>query len=208
MKKIITLCLSLCLCMLTACSAPKEVKKLTKEDIKKYSSQMSSDPISGDVTLNGVKYSLPIKAQNLVDKGWRYNDFADKGQPLENGYYVDSIYMDDGSKSEDSRITVTLYNTSGSTVKFDDAMLGAIKVSKKNDSYKNTVVLPKGITLASTYEEVITAYGPPKVDYMKQMGWITYYISDMGEYGQELRIEFDKNTKVITSIKLKNIPKK
>lgn len=68
--------------------------------------------------------------------------------------------------------------------------------------------MPKGITLASTYEEVITAYGPPKVDYMKQMGWITYYISDMGEYGQELRIEFDKNTKVIKSIKLKNIPKK
>ncbi|WP_034868708.1 hypothetical protein [Clostridium lundense] len=207
MKKILILCLSLFLFTLTACGNSKKVKELTKEDIKTYTSQMKADPLSGDITLNGVKYTLPVKAQSLVDNGWKYNDFADKGQPLKHGYYVDSIYMDDGSKSAETRITVTLYNTSGSTVKFDDAMLGAIKVEKEGDSYKNTVVLPKGITLASTYDDVIKTYGAPKVDYFKQTGWITYFISDMGAYGQELRIDFDKNTKVITSIKLKNIPK-
>ncbi|WMJ80660.1 hypothetical protein RBU49_17945 [Clostridium sp. MB40-C1] len=42
---------------------------------------------------------------------------------------------------------------------------------------------------------------------MKQMGWISYSISDLGKFGQELRIDFDKNTKVIKSIYLKNIPK-
>ena len=207
MKKITILCLSLCLLILTACGTSNKIKELTDEDIKTYTSQMNEDPLCGDLTLNGIKYSLPVKGQSLLDNGWKYNDYADKGKPLKDGYYVDSIYMDDGSKSEEKRITVTLYNTSGSTVNFDDAMLGAIKVKKTKDSYKNTVVLPKGITLASTYEDVIKAYGTPKVDYMEQSGWVTYFTSDIGKYGQELRIYFDKNTKVITSIDLKNIPK-
>ncbi|EJO5346357.1 hypothetical protein NRP93_000401 [Clostridium botulinum] len=64
------------------------------------------------------------------------------------------------------------------------------------------------MTLKSTYNDVIKAYGAPKVDYMKQVGWITYYVSDLGKYGQELRIDFNKKTKIITSITLKNIPMK
>ncbi|WML32705.1 hypothetical protein [Clostridium sp. OS1-26] len=210
MKKVIILCLSLCLCLftLTACGEAKKVKKLTEQDIKTYTDQMKTEPLSGDITLNGIKYSLPIKTQTLVANGWKFNDYKDKGNPLENGYYVDLIHMDDGSKSEDSRIDVTIYNTSGSTVKFDDAMIGAIEIEKKGDSYQNTVVLPKGITLSSTYEDILKAYGAPTFDSMKEMGWITYSASGIGKYGQELRIQFDKNTKVITSIKLKNIPPK
>lgn len=72
---------------------------------------MGTEPLCGDITLNGVKYSLPVKAQSLVDNGWKYNDYADKGQPLEDGYYVEHILMDDGRKGEESRISVTLYNT-------------------------------------------------------------------------------------------------
>ncbi|ACA56001.1 conserved domain protein [Clostridium botulinum A3 str. Loch Maree] len=36
---------------------------------------------------------------------------------------------------------------------------------------------------------------------MKQVGWV----SDLGKYGQELHIEFDKNTRIISLIILKNI---
>ncbi|KHD37453.1 hypothetical protein NL50_04560 [Clostridium acetobutylicum] len=208
MKKITIICLSLFLIMLPACTNSTKIKKLTPEDIKKYTSQMKSDPLSGDITLNGKKYSLPMKAKQLVDDGFKFNDYADKGQPLKDGYYVQSIHMDDGSKSEESKIDVTLFNTSGATVKFDDAMLGAIVVAKTSSSYKNTVVLPKGITLNSTYNDVIKAYGSPKTDYMKQAGWIIYYNTDIGNYGQELRIYFDTHSKTITSINLKNIPYK
>lgn len=206
MKKVLILCLSLCLFTLTGCGASTDVKNLTDKDIKKYTSQMKANPLCGDIILNGVKYSLPVKAKSLVDHGWSFNDYADKGQPLKSGYYVDRIYMDDGSKSEESRITVTLYNTKASTVEFDDAMLGAIEISKEIPSYKNTVVLPKGITLKSTYKDVISAYGTPEADFMKEAGWIVYSISGIGHYGQELHIEFNKKTKVITLIKLKNIP--
>lgn len=168
---------------------------------------MSNNPLSGDITLNGIKYTLPVKAQSLVDNKWSFNDYNDKGQPLENGYYVDSIYMDDGMKSENTRITVTLYNTTGSTMDFADAMLGAIKINKYSDSYKNTVVLPKGITLTSTYDDVISAYGAPESDFMTKTGTI-YYNADgyTGKYGQKLTINFDTTTKVIKSIELHNIP--
>ncbi|MBD5637375.1 hypothetical protein HYI18_01825 [Clostridium botulinum] len=60
------------------------------------------------------------------------------------------------------------------------------------------------MTLKSTYNDIIKAYGTGKVDYMKQVGWV----SDLDKYGQELHIEFDKNIKLIFLIILKNIPMK
>lgn len=204
MKKIITLCLCLCLLTFTGCGA-KEVKKLTADDIKTYTSKMKTDPLSGDITLNGIKYTLPIKAKSFEGDGWKYNDYEDKGHDLKTNYYVENIKMDDGTKSEESRIIVTLYNTSKSTKKFDEAMLGGIEVDKLGSDYKNTVVLPKGITLASTYKDVISAYGKPKSDAMKQAGFITYDTDSIGDYGQQLKFEFDTNTQVIKSIKLKSI---
>ncbi|KEJ04273.1 hypothetical protein N494_01525 [Clostridium botulinum A2B7 92] len=57
------------------------------------------------------------------------------------------------------------------------------------------------MTLKSTYNNVIKAYSTGKVDYMKQVEWV----SNLGKYGQELYIEFDKNTRVISLIILKNI---
>lgn len=209
MKKLIILGVSFCLSlsMLTGCGASKEVKKLTDDDVKTFSSQMNTDPLSGDITLNGVKYTLPVKAKSLEDNGWKYNDYADKGQPLKTNYYVENIIMDDGSKSEESRIRVTIYNTSGSEMKFEDAMIGGIEVDKNNDSYKNTIVLPKGITLASTYEDVINAYGKTQGDFFKQTGLVSYTSSgSIGNYGQKVEFNFDKDKNVIKSIKLKDIP--
>lgn len=208
MKRIITLGLSLCIFLLaTACNTGSKVKPLTAEDIKTYTAQMNENQLSGDITLNGVKYSLPVKAQDLINNGWKYNDFADKGNPLKNGYYTDSVYMDDGLKSAEKRITITLFNTSGDTVKFDDAMLGGIEVNKIAN-YKNNIVLPKGITLDSTYDDVIKAYGKPQTDLLEQAGWIKYSTNDIGNYGQSLQITFDKSKKTITAVKLKSIPSK
>ena len=54
-KLLITLCLSLCTAVnIFGCS--KEIKPLTPDDIAAYTSQMSNNPLSGDITINGVKY--------------------------------------------------------------------------------------------------------------------------------------------------------
>lgn len=194
--------------ILVGCQERMEVKPLTDEDIKTYTMQMQEDPLSGDITLNGQKLTLPIDVKELQDMKFSFNDYADKGQDLEDGYYVEGIVLDDGTKSENTRIEVIIYNTSGNTVKFDNGKVGEIEVYNSGDSYKNTIVLPKGITLKSTYDDVINAYGKPTVDYFKEAGRVTYTKSDdeaIGEYGQELEINFDMNTKVIKSISLKSI---
>ncbi|MHB9946147.1 hypothetical protein CF095_12225 [Clostridium botulinum] len=58
------------------------------------------------------------------------------------------------------------------------------------------------MTLKSTYNYVIKDYGTGKVDHMKQVGWV----NDLDKYRQEFHIEFHKNTKLIYSIRLENIP--
>lgn len=205
-KLLITFCLSLCVVSnLYGCS--KEVKPLTPEDITTYTSQMDSNPLSGDITLNGVKYSLPITVAEFEDNGWKFNDFDKKSAELEDGYYADSILIDDGYKDASTRLSLTIYNISGSSVKLKEAMIGAIKISKTSD-YKNTLVLPNGITLDSTYDDVINAYGAPDTDAFTSNGTIYYAKSDIGKYGQFLTIKFDTNTKVIQEVALQNIPRK
>ncbi|NFB17614.1 hypothetical protein [Clostridium botulinum] len=53
------------------------------------------------------------------------------------------------------------------------------------------------MTLKSTYNDVIKAYGTRKVDHMKQVGWV----NDLDKYRQEFHIEFHKNTKLISLIR-------
>ncbi|HBJ2610840.1 hypothetical protein CJF15_14360 [Clostridium botulinum] len=60
------------------------------------------------------------------------------------------------------------------------------------------------MTLKSAYNDVIKAYGTGKVDHMIQVGWV----NDLDKYRQEFHIEFHKNTKLISLIRLKNIPMK
>ncbi|OSB12814.1 hypothetical protein [Clostridium botulinum] len=56
------------------------------------------------------------------------------------------------------------------------------------------------MTLKSAYNDVIKAYGTGKVDHMIQVGWV----NDLDKYRQE----FHKNTKLISLIRLENIPMK
>ncbi|HCL4439052.1 TPA: hypothetical protein N2D87_002867 [Clostridium botulinum] len=60
------------------------------------------------------------------------------------------------------------------------------------------------MTLKSAYNDVIKAYGTAKVDHMIQVGWV----NDLDKYRQEFHIEFHKNTKLISLIRLENIPMK
>ena len=205
-KLLITSLLILCVASNLYGCTKKDVKPLTPEDISSYTSQMSTNPLSGDITINGVKYSLPVSVQAFLDNQWKFNNYDSQNGDLENGYYSDSVTLDDGHKDASTRISSTIFNTSGSTVKFKDAMVGAIHISK-TDNYKNTVVLPNSITLDSTYDDVINAYGTPKVDYFANNGTVYYYETDIGKYGQKLTIKFDTNTKIIKEITLQNIPR-
>ncbi|CBZ02097.1 TPA: hypothetical protein PTV74_002526 [Clostridium botulinum] len=60
------------------------------------------------------------------------------------------------------------------------------------------------MTLKSAYNDVIKAYDTGKVDHMIQVGWV----NDLDKYRQEFHIEFHKNTKLISLIRLENIPMK
>ena len=94
--------------------------------------------------------------------------------------------------------------TSGSSVSLQDAKIGEIGIEKSSASYKNTAVLPRGITLESSYDDVIKAYGIPQVNDGNSISYIA--AGNVDNCGKQLEIAFDDNTKIINSIKLKNIP--
>lgn len=202
-KIIILMCLLITSTTILGCSN-NTINQLTTDDIKLYSESMDSDPLSGDITLNGNKISLPIDVGELTKMKFSFSDFFAKDQELENGYYVDGISMDGKKMDENTRISVTIYNTSGSSVSLQDAKIGEIGIEKSSASYKNTAVLPRGITLESSYDDVIKAYGIPQANDGNSISYIA--AGNVDNCGKQLEIAFDDNTKIINSIKLKNIP--
>lgn len=205
-KIVIFICSLFSAIMLFGCGN-STIKQLTTDDIDAYSSSMDKDPLSGNITLNGKMITLPIDVKELTKMKFSFTDFFSKDQELENGYYVDGISMDGNKMDKDTRISVTIYNTSGSSVPLEDAKIGEIVIEKNSDSYKNTAVLPKGITLQSSYDDVIKAYGMPQANNMNDGNSITYVAAgNVDNCGRQLEIAFDNNTRVINAIRLKNIP--
>ena len=205
-KIVIFICSLFSAIMLFGCGN-STIKQLTTDDIDTYSSSMDKDPLSGNITLNGKMITLPIDVKELTKMKFSFTDFFSKDQELENGYYVDGISMDGNKMDKDTRISVTIYNTSGSSVPLEDAKIGEMVIEKNSDSYKNTAVLPKGITLQSSYDDVIKAYGMPQANNMNDGNSITYVAAgNVDNCGRQLEIAFDNNTRVINAIRLKNIP--
>lgn len=205
-KRIILICSLFSAIVMFGCGN-STIKQLTMDDIKTYSNSMNNDPLSGDITLNGKIITLPVDVKELTNMKFSFTDYFTKDQELESGYYVDGISMDGNKMDKNTRISVTIYNNSATSVSLENAKIGEINIEKNSEAYKNTAVLPRGITLQSSYDDVIKAYGMPQCNNMSDENSITYVAADnVDNLGRELRIVFDEGTKVINSIKLKNIP--
>lgn len=149
MKKILALVLC-CTVLLTACGGQK-VRKLTPEDISKYAAQLGEEPAAGEFVLNGIKMTEPLTIQTLIDNRWKFRDGKGK-------------------------ISVQVETFDPSEIKVEDASIYEFHISSLEGKQRNTIVLPKGITLDSTYDEIVDAYGEAQFDYIEETNFIRYVL--------------------------------
>ncbi|MBU3109980.1 hypothetical protein [Clostridium lacusfryxellense] len=162
----------------------------------------TSGPISDDlykyeVSIDGIKYALPASYSDFEKNGWIGKDFGTKTMDP-NKYNI--VNLEKG----DQTMMVSIANMGTDVLPLSKCYIGRITIETINKNQKTNILMSKGISLTSSQEEVIAAYGNPSDKYEGTTTTKLTYKS--GSYS-ECEITFDKTTKMVYSIKLENLVK-
>ena len=121
------------------------------------------------IQINDDVYTIPCKLSDFLENGWSLsegdpdNRLAGADQPYGEFPNRDLSLTNDKEQS----ISVTVYNTSESSVAIEDGTVGRLSVSNGSlDFYGADIQLPGGLMLGwATAEDVINQYGDPSYRY-------------------------------------------
>lgn len=161
--------------------APTETEILETEaatepsETEAVTTGLSDDLFSSQISIDGTVIQLPCNASDLAALGWIMEE-SKATSPLADGYTTGAnVYHEDGSY-----MTLSIYNVSGDAVNFENCMVDDISIHGRSLG-EHKVFIAKNLTIGSTKEDVIAAYGnEPSYKYE----------SDDGKYSK-LEYEFE-----------------
>ena len=173
MKKKILVCLILCVLMLmfTACAEQAENGAFTEENgstvEQPMQNELSDDLDSLMFELNGVLYTLSdsLALSALLDNGWEVDDTWQGRISWQEYERLEDIVLEPLSPApaplyllyENQRIRVEVSNPR----EYEISLLESVILHIFSSLNYSQMVLPGGISVGSTYEEVIAAHGEP-----------------------------------------------
>lgn len=116
--------------------------------------QMSDNLFDFTVELDGVIYRFPCSFQDLASRGWTISSLGISDSSMMMGSGYEQYEMTNNGKV----ITVAALNQSPNAVALKDCPI--VGMTLDGNSHVN-ITLPKGITLNSSVDEIIAAYGTP-----------------------------------------------
>ncbi|MDE7339474.1 MAG: hypothetical protein K2N80_02780 [Lachnospiraceae bacterium] len=163
MKKLVLMGMCAVLCFqMTACSggAAKDTQK--KEEAMAL---LGDDLTSGELVIDGKKYSFPDDVSKWTEGGWHISNRYDNTDTFELEYNVETnvfeMFNDEKSSEYVSMCAINLDTEPKKIVESTVSYLDVDLSQAKDAMY---VVLPGGITCESTKEDVRNAYGEPDAE--------------------------------------------
>jgi len=157
---------------------------------------LSDDLYSFMFSLNGVIYSLPFSYTEFEENGWGGDDLDEDTlnpnqfslvTPLTNGNY---------------QISVSFINLTENVLSFSESNIGRITLDAWNYNRGGAeLIFPGGITMGSTYEEVIAAYGEPS---SRREGSLDVTLTYSPNHYTGVEVRIDNDTNLVTSLRMEN----
>lgn len=207
---LIVLVLSFSACSKTVSNKPKEQTKNenmektkngdtkeTKNAGKSTSGTISDDLYKYQVSINGVVYSFPTSFSTFQKNGWVGEDFGNvKLEP--NQYTLKNI------RNGQQSMMVKIANFGINVSPLSECHIGGIRIESDTKKQGAIISIAKGITIDSTYDEVIAAYGKPSDEYKgTSLTKLTYKSGIYSNY----KISIDIKTKKVSCIEIENLVK-
>lgn len=170
-----------------------EPTELPTEPAVVDTSGLSDDLYSFQVQLDGVVYALPEDFSVFSENGWTIEDELE----LEPNSKTLSTVMKNGNK----QVYVQFVNLGSDVVDISQCKVSQISLDDYLIGDPVEFILPQGITLGSTRDEVLSAYGDSTDTNDTGSSIFMYYKLD--SYS-EAKIVLDAEKKIITSIDIEN----
>lgn len=165
MKKVVLMGLCTVLCFqITACGGLGQAVGGKAETAAEKAGSLISDKLeSGELLIEGVKYTFPSAMSDWTNNGWHIsNNYANIDTfELENN--VESTEFEVYNDEKDSEyVTMCAINLERDPVKIEEATVSYLSMDVLDGKNSLEVILPGGINCKSTKEDVINAYGEPQ----------------------------------------------
>ena len=170
-----------------------------KEDDNKEDNKIQSDDLySYEIIINGQHYKLPCKYSEIKEAGWLLTD--DETTELKpDSYGLTGAYLGDTN----NYMGLSIINFSNDVKQLKDCYVGYISIDFSYDKNKDIdILLPQGITIGSTIDEVEKAYGKPTSDYEGE--YYTKYTYEAQIY-KNVEFQFDVEDKKLMKIEMRNL---
>ena len=107
---------------------------------------------SNKIIIGGKTYTAPFKCSELLDNGWKTQKDTSAQSPNTSVEYV----LEDRNGNE---IKVAADNKSTESMELKDCWVIEMKFDRAKIKEDNLLYLPGGLSMNSTYEDVIATYG-------------------------------------------------
>ncbi|MDE7417118.1 MAG: hypothetical protein K2N44_12625 [Lachnospiraceae bacterium] len=203
MKKLVLigLCTALCL-QITACGGlGKADNGLAVNGTAATSNEKSGVSISdklesGELLIDGVKYSFPSAISDWTNNGWHISRNYENINTFTLENNVESTQFEVFSDERDSEyVRMCAINFESDPKKIEEATVSYLSVNVFDGKKSLEVILPGGINCKSTKEDVVNAYGEPQEEDSESLCY--YYTNSDGlDIVVEIFILSDKVTRV------------
>lgn len=163
--------------------------------------ELSDDLYSFEFKLDGVKYTLPADYSEFEKNGWVLDEKDNVTGPATGLYTTNEIDL----RKDDKKISVGFLNAGISGAKLSDCKV--CSVSSYSD--KNSLILPKGIAINTSIDDLKAAYGEPAEtdsyddSSLKDEKIFKYYAADNGadnDIRRSFWISVDTKDNLVSSI--------
>ena len=177
-------------------STKKESYSVTQEEIDSAKSKFSEDLNACEFMIDGEVYSYPMTPNDLITKGgWEFKkEQISNIKTVPNNSVTNAIQM---YKGEKQTLSITVGNFSGETLNLENCNIGTVTLS---NSCKSKIIMPKGITIGSTIDEVTEAYGSAEDEKCEYGIDRTYELTCSDGTSVDLALRFNVKTKKLETI--------
>ena len=164
--------------------------------------ELSADWYSFAINLNGVVYTIPFPFDDLLENGWEFLGRGSFGTPPEivdpNRVSPSIIMIKDNGRYT---IHVSVMNRTYDVIPFEEGEVMSISIEWHEMPEGADFTFPGGISIGSSYEDVVSMYGEPtRSTSSATISSVTYEIGAQ----DFIRISFNNDTQQVISLRMQS----
>lgn len=175
-----------------AVEASEAIETSAVETASAAPGELSDDVYSFMFSLNGIIYTLPFPYAEMEANGWVGDDLS------EITLNPNQFSLAEPLRNRSQTILVSFVNTTANVLSFSESYIGRISIDEFYARNGVELIFPGNITVGSTYEEVIAAYGEPSdVSQGGAIRSLRYTVNARAQMTLSINIETDLVTRIV-----------